>query len=974
MKTISDLLVDLVFKYPRIIQTLSKIKWVRLFISDFIIKGIARSTNPRPRPFSLAAPYTTWQSLTDRTFTGRHLPETEETQPLPDLNAIVELWRRKDKKEIPSNDSSLLFSFFAQWFTDSFLRTDFNDRRKNTSNHEIDLCQIYGLKEEITHRLRAKKDGLMKYQIIKGEVYPPYLFNVEQTTTDNWVFADEDMEKLHPRPALEFIFNGVPEDRLKYMFAVGLEHGNSSIGYTILNTILIREHNRICGLLKESNPTWDDERLFQTARNTMIVLLIKIVVKDYVGHIMPIEFPLEASPGMAETEDWYRSNWITLEFDLLYRWHSMVPDYFMMNNKQVKLDVIRGNTPFVTEHGVGPIITAASQQRIGRIGLHNTPDFFFDPLPVGADNRSVMTRTVEMGRQRKLRSFNDYREAFSFKRLTSFEQLTDDVELQQELKSLYNNQIDDLEWHVGIFAEKHKKHTMLGELMTRMVAYDAFTHALTNPLLSKYVSSAETFSTVGLFVIDETNSLAEIVHRNVRDSGSVVASFQTPMPVPGNYGFPAFGILYDTLDFFILSGWKKFFLKRQEKYKSSVFKINLLMKSVAILDHKGFDPLFNWDGRLKKDYGFGWAVPPQALVGNIVPSVFQTNPEHKTYKSLYVEILKNQASTFEPVFNSVFCDYSNQWLEKGQFSFTEELERFCAAFVFEWYFGQRPDVDKVRYLYSNLFAHKPLGLLKLLPWSSYNKSIPMFEQLLNFVKSSKGLEKHLEAAKKLGLNDEDAITKQLMFLTGMNNFLGLQGFSKALVGELTLRPDLRKELKEEMQNAQDSTMAPLNLSALSNLPKLDNTLKEVMRLHPPVFFIYGRAEKDFDLAAKTGTYAISEGDHLMGVIPLAHLDPDTYPEPESFNPDRFKTPASTDHLIWPHGGHDATVSNSGHICPGKNVAIEFGRLLTQSLLTGFDWQLKSTPKWSDTKFTLNVASPQGSMKTSKFLRTNVPLS
>ena len=35
-----------------------------------------------------------------------------------------------------------LFMLFAQWFTDSFLRTERSDWRKNTSTQEIDFCQI----------------------------------------------------------------------------------------------------------------------------------------------------------------------------------------------------------------------------------------------------------------------------------------------------------------------------------------------------------------------------------------------------------------------------------------------------------------------------------------------------------------------------------------------------------------------------------------------------------------------------------------------------------------------------------------------------------------------------------------------------------------------------------------------------------------------------------------------------------------
>jgi len=52
-------------------------------------------------------------------------------------------------------------------------------------------------------------------------------------------------------------------------------------------------------------------------------------------------------------------------------------------------------------------------------------------------------------------------------------------------------------------------------MIGRLVGVDAFSQALTNPLLSHNVYNLDTFSRAGWTIIHETKSLAEIVRRNL---------------------------------------------------------------------------------------------------------------------------------------------------------------------------------------------------------------------------------------------------------------------------------------------------------------------------------------------------------------------------------------------------------------------------------------------------------------------------
>jgi prostaglandin-endoperoxide synthase 2 len=66
---------------------------------------------------------------------------------------------------------------------------------------------------------------------------------------------------------------------------------------------------------------------------------------------------------------------------------------------------------------------------------------------------------------------------------------------------------------------------MMGELLTYMVANDAFTQALTNPLLARNVFNDATFTNTGMKIIKKTRSLQDIVIRNAASRDAVHVSF-----------------------------------------------------------------------------------------------------------------------------------------------------------------------------------------------------------------------------------------------------------------------------------------------------------------------------------------------------------------------------------------------------------------------------------------------------------------
>ena len=505
-------------------QLVQAIGPLRRLVNRFLINLDIYKAKTRPYPLSMYTPnwsrdnltapacnYTSWVSLTDRTFTGRHLPPRDISGgfPLPDINEVARLFKREPGKETESPKSTVLFSYFAQWFTDGFLRTCYapgdgitpiRGTGKNTSNHDIDLTPLYGVNKDVTEIIRAGVGGRLRSQVIDGEEYAPFYYRGDEVA--------EEFIHLPKMMGLDLWKRSQHEsyERNKgTLFAFGGERSNTQTGFAMFNTLFLREHNRIAGEMARRNPTWDDERLFQTARNVMIVLLMKIVIEEYINHIAPYHFQFRVDPPIVGNNHWYRQNWMTLEFNLLYRWHGLTPTMVMLpRGRQVPNEETVFNNTELLAHGLGEMFEAASRQPAGEIGLFNTPEFLL----------WVEEVSIRMGRDMKLASYNDYRAAFGFPRVTDFDQITGDPRRQYRLKELYGD-VDRIEFYVGLFAEDVRTNSTVSTLIGRMIGIDAFSQALTNPLLAPCVFNEQTFSPYGKRVIEKTASISDILNRNL---------------------------------------------------------------------------------------------------------------------------------------------------------------------------------------------------------------------------------------------------------------------------------------------------------------------------------------------------------------------------------------------------------------------------------------------------------------------------
>ncbi|KAM9444349.1 prostaglandin G/H synthase 2 [Clarias gariepinus] len=478
------------------------------FLQDSVMRYVLTSRAnliESPPTFNADYGYKSWEAYSNLSYFTRTLPPVPKDCPtpmgvagkkeLPDVKVVVEKFLLRRKFVPDPQRTSLMFAFFAQHFTHQFFKTDMKRGPAFTKgkNHGVDLSHIYGEELERQHKLRLFKDGKLKYQVMDGEVYPP---TVSEVQVD-----------MHYPPHL-------PES---HRFAVGHEAFGLVPGLMMYATIWLREHNRVCDILKHEHPDWDDERLFQTTRLILIGETIKIIIEEYVQHLSGYHFKLKFDPELLFNHPFQYQNRISSEFNTLYHWHPLMPDDIHIQGEVYSYKQFLYNTSIVTDHGINNLVDAFSKQIAGRVagGRNVSPALVM-----------VATKSIENSRKMRYQSLNAYRKRFNMKPYVSFEELTGEKEMAAELEELYGD-VDAMELYPGLLIEKPRLNAIFGETMVEMGAPYSLKGLMGNPICSPEYWKPSTFGGKVGFDIIKTASLQKLVCNNVKGP-CPIASFHVP--------------------------------------------------------------------------------------------------------------------------------------------------------------------------------------------------------------------------------------------------------------------------------------------------------------------------------------------------------------------------------------------------------------------------------------------------------------
>lgn len=316
----------------------------------------------------------------------------------------------------------------------------------------IDASNVYGSDEQRANWLRTFTQGKLKTSA--GNLLP---YNTIDGQKDGIIDTTA--------PTMD----GIPNGQI-VQFVAGDVRANEQPGLTTLHVLFVREHNRICDELI-SQGFQDDEEIYQRAKK-QIGALIQVITYEEFLPALGIQIT-----GYQGYDPNVKPDIMNIFATAAYRiGHTMVTSDLMLLNddcspvrENLQLEEAFFNNTWIEQLDIDPImkgLAAQEQEAIDNKVIDGLRNFLFSipqlPTTIGMDLVSI---NIQRGRDHGLPDFNTARNHFLGWQATSFAEINSDPIIAQELATLYNNDINNIDLWVGLLAEEHIPFGRMGRTM-----------------------------------------------------------------------------------------------------------------------------------------------------------------------------------------------------------------------------------------------------------------------------------------------------------------------------------------------------------------------------------------------------------------------------------------------------------------------------------------------------------------------------
>ncbi|MDT0610447.1 peroxidase family protein [Streptomyces lancefieldiae] len=385
------------------------------------------------------------------------------------------------------------------------------DTRVNVSSHWWDASQIYGTNEGEQRLLRSGELGKLRL----------------------WD------DKLPPAPSDPARVPG---------FWLGL---------VMMQNLFTQEHNAICDHLHAAYPSWGDEELFQRARLVNAALLAKIHTVEWTPAVISHPTTVKAMRAnwwgiagervhnlfgrIAESEtvsgipggrtDHYGIPYaLTEEFVAVYRMHPLVRDDWHL--RSVADNATLSHRTFRELAGPEALKVLRTTETAdlfysfgtlhpGLVTLHNFPRFLQEYERPDGQLQDLAATDILRSRELGVPRYNEFRRLLRLKPAESFEELTDNPAWAEEIKRLYEDDIEQVDLTVGLYAEKLPAGFAFSDTAFRIFILMASRRLNSDRFYTEFYTP-EVYSKAGMAWIDD-NTMGTVLLRHYPELRSALA-------------------------------------------------------------------------------------------------------------------------------------------------------------------------------------------------------------------------------------------------------------------------------------------------------------------------------------------------------------------------------------------------------------------------------------------------------------------